>query len=563
MKEYLKKWIKKYLLFAGIFSFFVNVFNLTFPIYMLAIYDRVLKSYSIPTLLTISAGALLAIIVMCLLSILRSKILILASLNIQHSLSDEVLERIIKKQVRPEGGSYRYGLRDLQMLRNYLSGSSIFSIFDSPWMPIYLFVVYLIHPYLAILAVSGGIASFILGYLQAKFTSKRVETARAIEDEMNTWQNILLTGAETITVMSMFSGISERWKERNNELLSVLDESNKLTGAFSSIITSFRSLIPILVYGLGAYLAIHSEVTVGSIIAASIITRQFLSPIDSMMSTWRQTQEAKGAYKRLDQLLSEYEEKPETQLPAPKGEVSIEGLNFRIGDRQILSNINLKIEPGEVVVIVGPSGSGKTTLCRIMLGIYQPTTGAVKIDGADISQWDKNELGKFLGYLPQDIQLFEGTVAENIARLGEVNSEEVIKAAKLAGAHETILSLPQGYDTDIGERGAKLSGGQRQKIGIARAFYGEPKLIVLDEPNSNLDDAGEKALVAGLKTLKERKVTIVVVSHRPSVLSIADKVLVLRGGRIVMFGPTKQVLQALMGQPAQQARRGEVRYGRR
>ena len=562
MKEYLKKWIKKYFLFAGIFSFFVNVFNLTFPLYMLAIYDRVLNSFSIPTLLTISAGALLAVIVMCLLDILRSRILILASLNIQHSLSDEVLERTIKKHARPEGPSYRYGLRDLQVLRNYLGGSAIFSIFDSPWMPIYLFVVYLIHPYLAILAVSGGIASFILGYLQAKFTSKRLETVRAIEDEMNTWQNILLTGAETITVMNMFPGILERWEERNNELLSVLDQSTRLSGIFSSIITSFRTLIPILVYGMGAYLAIQSQATPGSIIAASIITRQFLSPIDSIMATWKQTQSARGAYKRLDQLLSEYEEKPETKLPAPKGEILVEGVNFRIGDRQILSNINLKIQPGELVVIVGPSGSGKTTLCRIMLGIYKPTAGTVKIDGADILQWDKDELGKFLGYLPQDIQLFEGTVAENIARLGKIDSEEVIKAAKLAGAHEMILSLPQGYDTDIGERGAKISGGQRQKIGIARAFYGEPKFIVLDEPNSNLDDMGEKALVAGLKALKERKSTIVVVSHRPSVLSIADKVLVLKEGRIVMFGPTKQVLQALMGQPAKQAQRGEVRYGR-
>ncbi len=555
MKRYLKEWIKKYFIFAGIFSFFVNVFNLTFPIYMLLIYDKVLQSFSIPTLITISVGAVLAILVMAILDILRSRLLVLAGLHIQDSLSDKVLRRMILRHARPEENTYRQGIKDLNTLRNYLTGEAIFFIFDSPWIPIYLFVVYLIHPYLAILAISGGILSLFLGYLQAKYTSERLEITRAMEDEMYSWQNILFLGAETISAMNMTPGILERWKEKNEELLSVWNETNRFMGTFSSVVKSFRTLIPIFVYGLGAYLVIESKVTVGSIIAASIITRQFLSPIDSMVSTWRSTESAKGAYKRLSNLLEEEEDVPETQLPAPKGSITLDSVNFRIGENQILSNINLQINPGEVVVIIGPSGSGKTTLCRIMLGIYRPTSGRVMIDGADISQWNRDELGRYIGYLPQDIQLFEGTVAENIARLGKINSEKVIEAAKIAGAHEMILSLPQGYDTDIGERGMKLSGGQRQKIGIARAFYGDPKIVVLDEPNSNLDDMGERTFLAGVKALKEKEVTVVIVSHRAAVLSIADKVLVLRNGQVFMFGPTKQVIQALMGQAKAQVQR--------
>ncbi len=551
MRERLKSWIKRYFIFAGLFSLFINVFNLTFPIYMLAIYDKVLFSFSVPTLITISVGAVLATVVMAILDILRSRILILAGVHIQESLSDEVLERMIKKQASPTENPYRQGLRDLQILRNYLSGNAIFFIFDLPWMPIYLFVVYLIHPYLSAVAIAGGAISLLLGYFQSKLTSSRIELSRAMEDDLSHFQSLLFLGSETVVSMNMLPAVIKRWREKNNEFLSTLDEANKFMGLFSSITRSFRSLIPILVYGLGAYLVIESKVTVGAIIAASIITRQFLSPVDSMVATWRQTQEAKGAYKRLDRLLSEIEEKPQLKLPEPEGRVSLENVSFRIGKRQILSNINFQIEPGEAIAIIGPSGSGKTTLCRLMLGIYSPTAGRVKLDGADLSQWNREELGKYIGYLPQDVQLFEGTVAENIARLSEIDSEKVIEAAKLAGVHDMILSLPQGYDTDIGERGMRLSAGQRQRIGLARAFYGDPRFVVLDEPNSNLDEAGEKALLAAIRNLKQKKATVVIVSHRPSVLTVVDKVLVLRGGQIFMFGPTNQVIQALMAQVKQ------------
>ena len=267
-----------------------------------------------------------------------------------------------------------------------------------------------------------------------------------------------------------------------------------------------------------------------------------------MVSTWKQTVEAKGAYKRLDKLFSEYEEEKPLKLQAPKGALRLESVNFRIGEKQILFNVSFRLDPGEVLCIIGPSGSGKTTLCRVILGIYSPTSGKVEIDGADIRQWDIEELGKYLGYLPQDVQLFEGTVAENIARLGEIDSEKVIKAAKLAAVHEMILSLPQGYNTEVGERGTRLSGGQRQRIGLARALYGDPKIVVLDEPNSNLDEAGERAFLYSVNTLKQIGTTVIIVSHRPSVFTVSDKVLVLKNGTVFMFGPTKQVLQELMGQ---------------
>ncbi|MBC7357630.1 MAG: type I secretion system permease/ATPase [Desulfacinum sp.] len=550
MRDHLKTWIRKYFLHAGIFSFFVNVFGLTFPIYMLAIYDRVLQSFSIPTLLTISLGALLAVVVMGILDVLRSRILVLAGVEIQNSLSDTVLTGMIRNLSRLDAPPYKEGLRDLQLLRNYLGGSAIFFIFDSPWMPIYLFVVYLIHPYLAVLALAGAGVSLLLGYFQAKFTSQRLEMSRALEDNMNQYLHLLFFNAETIAAMNLFPGILKQWDAKNSAQIRLLDQSSSALGLFASATRTFRTLVPILVYGLGAYLVIRSEVAVGGIIAASIITRQFLAPVDSMVATWKQTVEARAAYKRLGRLLEDSaSESVQTRLPTPQGRVSVQQVGLRIGSREILKGVSFQMDPGEVVAVIGPSGAGKSTLCRVLLGIYPATSGKVTLDGADINQWDRDLLGPHVGYLPQDVQLFNGTVAENIARLGPVDSEKVIETARLAGIHDMVLSLPSGYDTDVGERGNRLSGGQKQRIGLARAFYGIPKFVVLDEPNSNLDDQGERALLEAVKSLKEKGSSVLLVSHRPSILSVADKVLVLKDGQTAMFGPTKEVLAHLMGQP--------------
>jgi PrtD family type I secretion system ABC transporter len=547
MKELLKKWIKKYFISAGIFSFFVNTFNLTFSIYMLAIYDRVLFSFSIPTLITITIGAILAIVVMACLDFLRSRILVLAGVEMEDSLSHKVLKEMIKDASQINSQGYREGLRDLNVLRNYFGGNAIFFIFDSPWVPIYLFVIYLMHPYLAALAVFGGIISFLLGFLQQHLTTKRLEMARAVEDQASRILNLAISNAESIVGMNMLPGITARFNEKNTEVLKLQTEANKFIGMMSSISKSFRSLMPILVYGTGAYLVIKSEVSVGAIIAASIITRQFLSPIDQAMSTWKQTVDARGAYKRLNEFLKERLEEKRTELPAPQGRLTLEQVSLSISGRMVLRNISFSVEPGELIGIIGPSGAGKSTLCRIILGIWPPSSGKVKLDGADIFQWDRERLGKYIGYLPQEVQLFSGTISENIARMEHVDSSKVIEAAKLAGVHEFILSLPRGYDTDIGERGRMLSGGQRQRIGLARALFGEPRLIVLDEPNSNLDDIGERMLIMCLNNLKKRGITTLVVSHRPSILTVVDKILVIKEGQVAGFGPKEEIFKMLSG----------------
>ncbi len=552
MHSYLKEWIKKYFVFAGIFSFFVNMFNLTFPIYMLAIYDRVLYSFSIPTLLTLSAGAVMAIAVMGALDMIRSRILVLAGIEIGEALSKKILVRIIAAQAGIMPSPYKEGLRDLQLLRNYLGGHSIFFIFDLPWTIIYLLILYLIHPYLAYLAVGGAAVSLLFAFMQAKFTSHRLEISRSIEDNMTSYQNLLMLNADSIVAMNLFPGIINKWTEKYGTLHKLQNQIKRSMAAFGAVSGSFKTLVPVLVYGLGAWLVIKTEVTVGTIIAASIITRQMLSPVDSMVVTWNQTVEALGAYRRLDNLLECMKDSDiNTSLPAPEGIVSAENISLQFSNRYLLHNISFIVKPGEIVTVVGPSGAGKSTFCKILLGIYEPTAGRVRLDGADIRQWNREEFGQYVGYLPQDVQLFSGTVAENIARLGDVDSEEVIETAKLAGVHEMILSLPAGYETQIGERGMALSGGQRQRIGLARAFYKNPKFVVLDEPNSNLDDFGEKALVAALRNFKQKGVSIVVVSHRPSILSVSDKVMVLRDGMIVAFGSSREVMARMVAQNRQ------------
>ena len=547
MKELLKKWIKKYFISAGIFSFFVNIFNLTFSIYMLAIYDRVLFSFSIPTLITITIGAVLAIVVMVCLDFLRSRILVLAGVEMEDALSHKVLKEMIKDASQINSRGYREGLRDLNLIRNYFGGNAIFFIFDSPWVPIYLFVIYLMHPYLAALAVCGGIISFALGFLQQHLTTRRLEMARAVEDQASRILNLAISNAESIVAMNMLPGITKRFNEKNTEVLYLQTEANKFIGMMSSISKSFRTLMPVLVYGLGAYLVIKTEVSVGAIIAASIITRQFLSPIDQAMSTWKQTVEARAAYRRLNNFLKDKLEDKKTELPAPQGKLELQQVSFSIAGRAILRNISFSANPGELIGIIGPSGAGKSTLCRIILGIWPPSAGKVQLDGADIFQWERERLGKYIGYLPQDVELFSGTIAQNIARMEDADSEKVIEAAKLAGVHEFILSLPKGYDTEIGEKGRLLSGGQRQRIGLARALFGEPKLIVLDEPNSNLDDLGEKMLLVSLTNLKKKNITTIVVSHRPSILTVVDKILVIKEGQVAGFGPRQEIFKLLTG----------------
>lgn len=547
MRKFLKKWMK-YFFFAGFFSLFINTLALTFPIYMLAIYDRVLTSHSLPTLITITIGAISALLVLGLLDFLRSRLLVRAGVDMDKTLSRPVLSQMLKASCRIKKSSYNEGLKDLNTLRNYFAGNAIFGFFDAPWTPIYLLVIYLMHPILGLFAISAAILLFLLGILQELLTRRRSGTASIIGSQERDFINTSMRNAEVINAMGMLDGIQSHWKTLNNEVMILQTEANRFAGALSAVSKSFRPATQVLIYGLGAYLVLQNQSTAGVIIAASIIMRQALNPVEQIMNTWRQTIDTRGAYKRLDELIKSADVEEKMELPPPAGQLSLEGVSLGIGEKIILSNINFSLQPGEQLGLIGPSGSGKTTLCRLILGIWPAMAGTVRLDDADVFKWDKNHLGAYVGYLPQEIEFFSGTISENIARMGEVDPEKVISTAQIAGIHEMILKLPNGYDTQIGGYGGiRLSGGQRQRVALARALYGEPKLVVLDEPNSNLDDAGEQALLKTLTRLTELKVTTIIVTHKPSLLNTVDKVLILKDGQISDFGPRDDVFNRLRG----------------
>ena len=547
MKRFLKKWLK-YFVFAGVFSLGVNILYLTFPLYMLAIYDRVLSSFSVPTLITLTAGALFALLVLGCLDLLRSRLLVQAGVAMDESLSPTVLKEMLKDSARIQKQGHTGGLRDVNTMRNYFAGNAIFSLFDLPWTPIYLAVIYMMHPVLGLTATAGAVALFLLGLLQDLLTRKRFDQAQAIGRESQQYINSSLRHAEVARSMSMIGGIMEHWKGLNDRIMLLQTQANRHAGMLQAITKSLRMSMQVLIFGVGAYLVLQNQATAGIIIASSIIMGRALAPVEQAIGTWRQTVDARGAYKRLDALLQTAAEEESMELPTPRGKLDVEGAGLIISGTQILRSISFSLQPGEQMGLIGPSGAGKTSLCRVLLGIWPSTGGKVRLDGADVYSWDQEQLGRYIGYLPQDVELFPGTVSENIARLGHIYSDQVVEAAQKAGVHELILHLPQGYDTEIGEGGAALSGGQRQRIGLARALYGNPVFVVMDEPNSNLDDAGERALIQTLQMLRQDQTTVVMVTHKPALLSGTDKVLMLKQGQVSMFGPRQEVLQRLMGQ---------------
>ncbi|MFW6055350.1 MAG: type I secretion system permease/ATPase, partial [Thermodesulfobacteriota bacterium] len=369
--------------------------------------------------------------------------------------------------------------------------------------------------------------------------------ARAANIQGRNFLDKSLGNAEFVHSMGMVSGLAAHWKEVNDREVSLQDRADRRSEAFQSASRSFRLLMQVMIFGAGAYLVLQNQTTAGIIIAASIIMGRALAPVDQALGTWKQTAEAREAYKRLRTLLQGSGPGGVTRHIQPKGDLRVVKAGFSVDEQPILRDISFELQAGEFLGIIGPNGAGKTTLCRLLLGIWPASTGQVLLDGQDIFTWDQEELGAFLGYLPQDIELFPGTVSENIARMQAPETDRVIEAAKKAGAHETILRFAKGYETEIGPRGGNLSGGQRQRVGLARAVYGDPALVVLDEPSSNLDEAGEKALTQTLRRLKRQGTTLVMISHKPGLLSFADKILVLKQGSVDRFGPGREIFGSL------------------
>jgi PrtD family type I secretion system ABC transporter len=546
MAEFLRV-CRRYFVHAAIFSFFMNLLMLTLPIYMMQIFERVITSRSIETLVLLTLAALMALFLYMILDILRSRLLLGAGVTLDGLAGPRVLSSLVGNIVRPGGDQYLSGLRDVAVLRNFLTGQSITSLFDSPWVPVYLFVIFMFHPLLGIMATLGAAVLFLLAWLNEKLTRGPLNDTNAESTRAGRYIDAGLRNAEIVNALGMTGSLTERWQRLNNRVIDSQVVAGVRSGMINSASRFVRLAIQILMLAVGASLVINQHVSSGIMIAATLILSRALAPVETSIVTWRGLIDARGAYSRLNELLLKSASAiipSSISLPRPVGRLELDGVTFGIPgqDRLIIKGVSFRLEPGESLGLIGPSASGKSTLARLITGIWRPVNGAVRLDGADVSTWRRDDLGQYIGYLPQDIELFAGTVGENIARLRAVDSAEVIAAARRAHAHDMIIRLPRAYDTEVGEGGVALSAGQRQRIGLARALFGNPSLVILDEPNANLDSEGDIALISCLRELSEQGVTCVTITHKPSLLAGVTKLLVLNDGRVELLGPRAEVM---------------------
>lgn len=534
---------------VGFFSLFINFLMLVPSFYMLQVYDRVVATGSHSTLVMLTLILVLLLVTMGVLEWVRSRIMVRLSTRLDLLLGPRLYYASFKQALKSGGmQASAQPLNDMTSLRQFITGNGLFAFFDAPWLPIYLAVMFLFHPWFGWFAVACALILVALAFVNERLTNETILEANKQNMAATAFTQKNLRNAEVVESMGMLGVLRERWQTMNRQVLALQGIASDRGGSIAAFSKTFRLLVQSLILGLGAYLAIEQEISPGLMIAGSILLGRALAPIDQMIGAWKGFSAARGQYARLDELLKDVAAEPERMsLPAPCGEITVENLSVVPPGAQkpVLAGLNFKVAAGDTVGVIGPSASGKSTLARALLGIWPAAQGSVRLDGADVCAWNREELGQYIGYLPQDIELFEGTISENIVRFGEVDPEATVEAARLAGVHELILKLPEGYDTIIGATGGGLSGGQRQRIGLARAVYKLPRLIVLDEPNSNLDDVGERALSEALVNLKQAGCTLFVITHRPSVLGVLDKLLVLRDGALAMFGPRDQVLAEL------------------
>ena len=545
---------KQYFIYAGIFSAAVNMLMLTPVIYMLTVYDRVVASGSLATL------SMLTILMVLLLSAVggfewvRSMILVSASLKLETSLRKRVSDSTFRRSLL-SGGMVNNAqpIGDLTALRQFMTGNALFAFFDAPWFPIYVGVMFMFHPWFGIAGILSGIAMVILAYANEASTNNLLKEANSQSSEASNRFQGSLRNAEVIEAMGMSEDIRRGQDTLFNNVLEKQAAASKKSAAISSVSRSFRLIVQSLLLGLGAYLTLNQQISPGMMIAGSLLLGRALAPIDMLVGSWKGFSLARAQYARLQDLLKHIPTVAESMsLPAPLGKLEAEQVTIvpPASKNIVVRGVTFHLEPGETLGIVGPSASGKTTLVRALLGIWPTHGGKVRLDGADVTALNREDIGPYIGYLPQGIELFDGTIADNIARFTQADSEDIVAAAKLAGVHDMILRLPNGYDTVIGGVGGMLSGGQRQRIGLARAVFGRPSLMVLDEPNSNLDDQGEKELVEALHRIKAGGCTIIVITHRTILLKSVDKILVMKEGVTANYGSRDQVLASIMGPAA-------------
>ena len=530
------------------FSCVINILGLTPALYMLQVYDRVLTSANQTTLLMLTLLVVGLYLLSALLEFARSQVLIRIGNRFDMLLNQRIFTASFERNLRRAGGNPAQAIQDLTNLRQFMTGSALIAFFDAPWTPVYIAVTFMVHPLLGFITLGGSIILIVLAYITNAVTRRPLAEANQASIFAAAFANNHLRNAEVIEAMGMLPGLRARWFGQHSRVLSLQTQASDRNARISTASRFVRITLQSIVLGAGALLVIDGAITAGMMIVCSILMGKALGPVEQSIGAWRQMLNTRQAYARLDEILKEAPPRGDTlSLPAPKGHIRLENVFAGApgGQNAIIKGLSFDIPAGDAVGVIGPSAAGKSTLARVLVGIWPSRAGTVRLDGADVYLWNKDELGPHVGYLPQDIELFEGSIAENIARFGAVSDERVIEAAQRAGVHDMILHLPQGYDTPLGADGASLSGGQKQRVALARALYGNPALLVLDEPNSNLDESGEAALMQAIADMKRHGSTVVLITHRMNVLNTMDKLLMMRDGGLAMYGPRDDVLKAL------------------
>jgi PrtD family type I secretion system ABC transporter len=537
--------------YMALFSFCVNLLYLVPALFMLQVFDRVLTTSSHETLVVLLVGTAVAMLVLLLLDYVRHSLQGVLATIVDERLARPLVETLVERAARTPHAGIGDGMRDLAQLKTLLSSNALAALLDAPWAPLFLALIWGFHPALGLGALASVAVMLGLAWLNHRVSRAAIEGLQHDGRRASKYVESSLRNAEVLQALGMTGKLLGRWRALQDEVAEAQASAARTGVVFTALTRFLRQAIQILMLTLGAWLVISQEASAGIMIATTVLLGRALQPVEQLVGSWRALADGLAAYSRLRILLGEGEARGEqVELPCPDGRLLVEGLSYRAPNsgKPILYNVALHLEPGESLAVIGASAAGKSTLARLLIGVWAPSGGSVRLDGSDVAAWKRDGIGQWIGYVPQDVELFDGSVAENIARLDTVDSERVIRAAKRANAHDMIVEFPNGYDTPVGESGLRLSPGQRQRIALARALYGNPRLVVLDEPNSNLDGAGEVALAQAVSGLRDDGVTTVIITHRPSLVAHVTKILVLEGGRVKRYGVAGEVMKEMQRQ---------------
>lgn len=540
--------VRPLLVYLGLFSFCMNLLFLAPALFMLQVFDRVMPSNSQETLVVLLGGTAAALLIMLLLDYVRQSLQTVLGSLVEETLAPPVLFSVVERAARTPHAAGVDGIRDVTTLKNVFSSPGLTALFDTPWAPIYLLAIWACHPALGIGAGCAIAVMLTVAWLNDRLSRRALEGLQKDGRRASKYVESSLRNAEVLQALGMTHKLLARWRALQEQVAQMQVSAGRSTVLFAALTRFIRQAIQILMVALGAYLVLTQQASAGVMIATTVLLGRALQPVEQLVGSWRMLVDSRAAYRRLRDLAQDFEQRPEQlALPCPTGRIDVDNLSYRAAgsEKPILYSIALSLAAGESLAIIGPSAAGKSTLARLLTGVWASSTGTVRLDGIDVAYWPRADIGPHIGYVPQDVELFDGSVAENIARLGQVDGESVVAAAVRAHAHDMIVGLAQGYDTQVGEHGLRLSPGQRQRVALARALYGNPRLVVLDEPNSNLDGGGEVGLARAVSGLRDDGVTTIIVTHRPSLIAHVDKILLMDAGRVKRFGPASEVMKEM------------------